>query len=589
MSTSRAAFRRTHRTSSQRVWVRATYAFIVIWFFGMAPLEFWGLPGRSADGTLFGGGPPWPAETYAIEETLAERKARDGGADTDLDPVSAGDAAVSLTASPADRAAILRRYRLFSRQPDEMITFMALQRMNPGARDFDPRLYQYGGAYIYLVGAAVTLASVTGYTSIGGDVSRFLEDPTLFAHFYVVSRFLTLAFGALLLAMVGKLAARLVNAPARFVVVVSLALTPVFITTVTEAKPHLPSAALLVTAVWFACEYARSGRSTHAYIAGVCAGLAFSFVLTGLAAFCCFLPIFFGVIQTREDKLARVRLQRTPLVGAMLIGLGIYGLTNFYFLYNLLFHRALITGNVANSTAMYVLPAQHPLSGAIRVVVLLHECVGLLTPTIGLFGLVVLCYRKPRSGAIVVAPAIAFLAAAIFLAHGKPAEFGRFLLVPALALVLGATQLFCGFWRTHAWLAAAGVGQFLIASGTVSYLRSIYLDAKAVHESRTTAARWIEENISLEHTIGLLQEPAPYAVPPIDFTRRQIVLLPPVAPEQIDVTDLPEWLVFTADNAAMQRAAWWQTHYRLERVFPSSPATNQITWANKPVYLYSQQ
>ena len=52
-----------------------------------------------------------------------------------------------------NRARILRRYKLYSFQPDEMNTFRALAEMHPDAMQFDPRLYQYGGLWIYPVGA----------------------------------------------------------------------------------------------------------------------------------------------------------------------------------------------------------------------------------------------------------------------------------------------------------------------------------------------------------------------------------------------------------------------------------------------------
>jgi hypothetical protein len=71
------------------------------------------------------------------------------GADVDVDLGPKVATTARLNASDADTAAILLRYRLYTHQPDEMITMMALSRFRPGELRFDPQLYQYGGLFMY--------------------------------------------------------------------------------------------------------------------------------------------------------------------------------------------------------------------------------------------------------------------------------------------------------------------------------------------------------------------------------------------------------------------------------------------------------
>src|ERR671934_1594511 len=80
---------------------------------------------------------------------------REIAADIDINPIARSSQPIVLNQTDQDRAQIIRRYRLYSCQPDEMITFMALStiRQNHG----DPRLYQYGGLWIYPVGALVKI------------------------------------------------------------------------------------------------------------------------------------------------------------------------------------------------------------------------------------------------------------------------------------------------------------------------------------------------------------------------------------------------------------------------------------------------
>ena len=113
-----------------------TWPVVLLWFLAMLPLSYWGLPTSSRDDLLFGGEPPWEPERYQAARALEARRTRGAGADTDLDPLDKGDRIVELTATEGGRAEILRRYRLFTRQPDEMITLMALQRMDPRGGDF---------------------------------------------------------------------------------------------------------------------------------------------------------------------------------------------------------------------------------------------------------------------------------------------------------------------------------------------------------------------------------------------------------------------------------------------------------------------
>ena len=261
------------------VWLAA-----LAWFGLMAPLARWGLPSRQADELLFGGAPPWSADRYHTAAALQVRQERSGGADTDLDPLTQRDRIVDLTATAAARAEILRRYRLFSRQPDEMITFMALQRMRPRQFDFDPRLYQYGGAFIYLVGTAIGASATLGITHLSSDPALYLEQPEEFARFYLAARLVTLAFGALLLVAVWKLADRLAGTLAAWVATLLLACTPVFISGVLEAKPHVPSACMILWAALAALDYYDRGRRRDAVRLGLFAGCGFGLVLTGIVA-----------------------------------------------------------------------------------------------------------------------------------------------------------------------------------------------------------------------------------------------------------------------------------------------------------------
>src|SRR5208282_6076866 len=105
----------------------------------------WGLPSRAGDKYLLG------ADYHGMHlEALTSRTPEvdaTGGADV-VSPEGKADEIVPLNETDA--------------QPDEMITFRSLSQMKPGSGDFDPRLYQYGGLWIYGVGALIEAGKAVG-------------------------------------------------------------------------------------------------------------------------------------------------------------------------------------------------------------------------------------------------------------------------------------------------------------------------------------------------------------------------------------------------------------------------------------------
>ena len=556
-----------------------TWHVIALWMICMFPLIFWGLPTSRDDALLFGGDQAWPAERYRAGHALDARRARVGGADTDLNPFESDKKRiVDLTADEAGRAEILRRYRLFSRQPDEMITFMALQRMNPRKRDFDPQLYQYGGGYIYLIAAVLGSSSLVGLTTLSGDASVYLTEPELFARFYVVARIVTLIFGALALVATIKLARRAAGRVAGWIAFVFVAASPVFIAGVLEAKPHVPSVCMLLWAILSALKYESKSRRRDALRMGLQAGYAFGLVLTGLVGALLW-PLMFNA---RGVERLRTRIHLVQAAGLALL---VYILTNPYFLYNLFFNKAALAGNLGNSTAMY--NVTRLAEGLGRVAQLMLASCGPCVTAGGLVGLFWLCLRRPKRTALAGIPGLAMLLLCIVIGAGKPAEFARFLLLPAIlfaiasAAILATLISFRPVWGIALTVIALGVMR------TPAYLHSYYIDAFSVNEARHQAALYIHDQIPRAEAIGVVQEPAPYSIPPMDFAHRTVQLLPQdeISPEAL--RELPKWVVCTADDLTTYRDSWWQEHYYLVESFAAKWfQLSPISWANKPVYIY---
>lgn len=550
----------------------------LLWMIALLPLTRWGTPDPRDTLLLF------DQHTYPginAQAALTARANRTSGADTDLDPLRDRANLVHLNPTTADNDAIFLRYRLYSRQPDEMISFMALQRMQPREFDFDPRLYQYGGAYIYGIGAALGAGHLLGYVDIRAGLNAYLEDPHAFARFYIVARVLSLIAAGFALVAVWKLACRIGGRRAGWFAWWLAALSPVLIAGALEAKPHVPSAALLLWAVVATLTLLHGPnprRRGSAIRLGVFGGAAFAFVLTGLAAAALW-PI---------ALLARGWNQRgRQLLTAGAIFLALYALTNPYLIWNALFDRAALSSNLGNSTAMYSVAEIG--AGAIRVGQLLIEGAGYGVVLLGTLALVIGLLRRPRTTLAIAAPALALLALTAAIGAGKPAEFGRFLVAPVMLLCVGAGWLARTGQRRH---VAFGLLALLACFGTMrslQYVRAFALDASYTREARHRAAIWLRAHAATTDPIAVVQEPAPYAIPPLAFANHPIWLLPPAAPARLDPRQLPSWLVFTADDASVHADAWWQRYYApAQSYYTNEWELARITWANKPVFIYAR-
>ena len=156
-----------------------------------------------------------------------------------------------------------------------MITFRSLSRMKPGNGDFDPRLFQYGGLWIYPVGALLKIASMAGIVTLKSDLAYYLDHPEQFGRFYILARLYVVAWGLIGVGVVyaigkewtGKIFVGLWAG-------ILFAVMPVVVNMAHEAKPHLPGVVLTLSTVLFAMRYAKTGKRRWWVLTGLACGAA---------------------------------------------------------------------------------------------------------------------------------------------------------------------------------------------------------------------------------------------------------------------------------------------------------------------------
>jgi len=459
----------------------------------------WGLPTRAVDPYLFGNHPVWTGkEIIALAPSSIDTQR---GADVDMNPILDRLHPIVLNETDSQRAEIIRRYRLFTYQPDEMISLMALSRMHPGKLDFDPHLYQYGGLWIYPLGAVI---KVTLHPK--SDVAYYLDHPEEFGRMYIAARTICVAWGLVGILCVFRLAQHLSkNALTASAAALCFVFMPIVVNMSHEAKPHLPGAVLMLLSILAATRFVETGTRKWWVITGVACGCAFGMVLSAAAIF-----IVLPIMVLLRPMPAREKL--IALAGSVAIALLVYATTNPFVPINYFFHRDALHSNLSNSTAMYS-PGLSA-AGILTAAKLILDGTGPILLIAGVLGGVWLVSKQLRNpttdaevGWLLTIPAIFVTIQFVLLARGKPAEYARFALFPDIVLAIAACVSVDAFFQKPAARRAALTTLVLATMPFgIAYVRAFIADSSAP-TSRLAAA---EDLSTMAGVVGLTAEPAPY-------------------------------------------------------------------------------
>jgi len=591
----------------------------------------WGLPSRDIDEYLFGGADPWPGEKIYRLAGAGEKFSPTRAADVDVDPLAlTNHEPVLLTGTDEDIARIYLRYRLYTHQPDEMITMMALAGMRPGKLELDPRLYQYGGLFIYPVGALIRLCGWIGWIDVRSDVAFYLDHPEEFGKFYVVARVYAAAWGLVGVLVVFAIARRLAGARAGLTAALLFTLMPVVICMAHEGKPHLPGAVLMVLAVFFAMRHLDSraagfspreairaggfspreaavldGAPSPTPVPGnreslhnwwmmcVCCGAAFGMVLSSLPIFV-LIPLVAWLAErsrhsptegngkdTAPASCGKVVVIRT--VAGLAVATIVYLVTNPYIMINAFTNREVLHSNFGNSLAMYEI-ARIP-EGLARVLELTVEGATLIVVGLGIVAIVFGAAQGNRRLIPLAVPAFVFFVQFVAIGAGKPAEYGRFGVFTNTALAIAVATLFQGA-RTakehHLQRAAILLLALLVGGHGAGYLWNFRADSGR-DNTRTRLARDIAHGQGTRDqqrsAVAVTAEPAPYGCPPLEFARLDVFLFRPPSLDagggwnrDVALIRAVDLLDPAADPPALRAPAadlGW-------------PGPTPISWANKP-------
>ena len=578
----------------------------------------WGLPWRGDDRFLFGDRDPWTGrEVIALAGGFDAQADAAAGADVDQNPLEPAAGATTLNATDADRAEIVRRFRIFTHQPDEWNTLRSLAGMDPRRFDFDPKLYQYGGLWVYPIGALLKLATYPGYVELTGDLSHYLEQPKEIGRLYLVARLYVALWAAAGVGVAYVLARRLGGSGP--VAAAAVALLPVIVHTSHEAKPHLPAAILSAATVILSAAYVEVPKISRAAASGAMAGAAAGMTLVGGPALLAALagPLLLQwnhALAGRPRTLERIKHSVLILFAAA----AVYTTTNPYVLINFFRGDAGMSGNLGTTAGMY--SDNFALAGWVNGAFLLLHGATLPIAALAAAGAAVLLLSRPpkstfsgataspegqavsgggmpcppgqavASGAVpppgvqqaanprVIALLLLIVSFATFVpyaavAAGKPAEHGRFAVFCGIAMVLLAVG---GLGQVRrAWVRRVGYAAVVAsaAAGGLPYLVNYVADTG--RSTRDDAARFLATLPPGD--LGMPMEPAPYRTPPADLWRWRWQLLGPDAAPATwpdTVVTVEDWPGQTPTPPGFARHEF------------AGPAVSPMSWAAKPVVVF---
>jgi hypothetical protein len=292
-------------------------------------------------------------------------------------------------------------------------------------------------------------------------------------------------------------------------------------------------------------------------------------------------------VRPTDAQARRKNLRNLALAG--MIALLVYAATNPFVIRNALAAPESLKSNLSNSTDMYAGQQRRAFDGLLRCLELLPECASVVTVCLGALCLIAFIVLRKRGVLVAAAAPLAMFIVAMGLAAGKPAEFGRFLLLPALLLCI-TSALAMGVISSRRPAAAVFIIGAAVFSGKApAYLAAFVNDVRTRTETRHLAAEYLAAQPESADAVAVIQEPAPYAVPPLDFAHTRVKLLPPQRPATVAKDELPLYLVFTADDARAHASAWWRDYYAPAAQFGNLARPARITWADKPVFVFSRK
>jgi len=383
--------------------------------------------------------------------------------------------------------------------PDEYYIIKSMAVIKPGEMDFHPRQFSIGGAYLYPLGALIFLCSKTGFLYLTRDIAHYFAHPVDIARIYFLGRFVTLVFGMGIVLLV-YLTAHIIWKEKRtaFLAGILTIFSPLFLLNIHYMYVDIPAIFWVMLCMYFSVRYC-SGPYRHApFLMGASAGLAAGSKLTFILSF--FIPALAFLLTVKRDSVRRA-LKNVLMSGAGFVLL--FVITNPYFLFIL---KELFLGAGKSNVSFSFEPWFYFQS--------LTAGMGAVLFYFAVFGVIFGLRRDYGKEKILLLAWIVFFFLMLSSSAGKFARYALPVIPPLI--IAGA-----GFWFNP-----SGGRKITVVLKKTAYVLAIAFtlvygtayETLFVRENvRTSAGRWIKENIPAGSSVGVTEVPWQFQMPPFDY------------------------------------------------------------------------
>jgi len=472
-----------------------------------------------------------------------------------------------------------RSYFLRTANADEQKPLTYLAHMKPRRLDFEPFGIDYGGAYIYPLGAYFAVLKTAGLVQVSSDLTLYLRNAGAMARVFLAGRLFSCAglLGCvLMLFLLGQGGVGRPAAPG-WTAALLFALSPVVCVTAHTMNAYGWATFWFLTACWRMQAHLEDGCKSSILqagaAAGLCVGSSFAFWTAAIPLLAPLLPRKGRPYEWKEALF--LSAAAGAACGVVFVAANPYFFLRFEkFTGQLVFIARAVPFDFSTGMLWQFLTEFMPINW------------GWLQTAAGLFAAGCLLSR-PDSEPLERVLAAAFWFSLVNLA-GRIADFshGRHFLPFFAVGSLAFARLLWGRVAPRSRALAITIAALVAVDaglGAASYAANFRREAAGAG-TRTAASRWMAENVPARSSVGLMQPPQYSETPPFRFDRHEIVLF--AEPEQLDGERLPDFVLANEERTLHHRAAFFETEYevaaafRPKRLLPWVPVRGLLSMSN---------
>jgi len=390
---------------------------------------------------------------------------------------------------------------LRSYHPDESQFIESLSNMNIKKFDFNPHYFYYGTLYFWLFGISLGIAFITGFIKLTTSLDFFYSHPEALAKFYIAGRMVSVLFAVLTVFLVFQVSKKLYGEKKALIAALFIAIMPLFVINSHYVAVDITEIFFIVLTLFISLKVLESQNVKWFILGGISAGLAGSAKYPGILAIF-FIPLAYFLSGINNWKNFLLCFFRKKVLLSYLCSFFAFIVICPFFI-------------TSNSEVMsYIREVRgmdwNFLSGGLFYLKALYNGMGLPLLVISFTGLFFAFYKKEKKELLIIFWVIFSLL--FFIVSSKRIDRYILVILPFLAILAPRSlDLFKNKpLRSSIFIFVAVSSFFYTAAYDLVFKQE---------NTRTSAGKWISENIDHDSSIGLRRDPFQYEIPPLNMKR----------------------------------------------------------------------